>query len=524
MQNAKRLIIKAFIKNSVLIGVLFLAGNALYGQNPKDARSFFKDGNYFKAIEQYSKLLKKEPNNPEYNFRMGMSYLRTNIDPKLALDYLLKTEMEGKFDNELLLHIARAQMHHLDYENALIYLHKYRLVAGRRAAKNETYHKLKADCITAQDLLKYPVNVSFKNLGENVNSPYPDYNPFITGNGSKVVFTTRRRHRPGSKPEFDGYYPSDVMLSVETPDGWYFADRLSDKINTVYDEQAVGLTKTGDTLYFYIDHVDDVGDIFMSTYKNTTYTVPKRLGPEINTDAIESACSMSQDGTTMLFSSNRHGGMGGFDLYMIKKTGRNNWSEAVNLGPEINTPLNEDYPTLSADGKTLFFCSNGHPGMGGYDLFFSTWDEESNIWTKPQNMGYPINSPADEKNISFMDNGTAAVMAALRFDSHGDLDIYKVDYEVKKSDDPSLFVFSLALPEGETLPEIRIKDNFDELIGSYYPNRVTSRYVLALYPGKYYLYIDAPGYAPYTEVLVVNQFHKRQDINVRFIKLNENLN
>lgn len=504
-----------------MIGVLILASNSLKGQNAKEARSFFKDGNYFKAIELYTQLLNKDPNNSEYNFNMGMSYLNTNIDPMRALDYLLKTEMEGKFNNELLLHIARAQMHHLDYENALIYLHKYRLVAGNKAMKNDVYHKLKADCITAQDLLKYPVNVTFKNLGANVNSPFPDYNPFITGDGSKIVFTTRRKHRPGSVPEFDGYYPSDIMTSTHKSDGWFFADRLSDKINTIYDEQSVGLTKDGDTLYFYIDHVDDVGDIFMSTLKNKVYSTPKRLGPEINTDAMESACSISHDGETMLFSSIRPEGMGGFDLYMIRKTGRKTWSEPLNLGPEINTPLNEDYPTLSADGKTLFFCSNGHPGMGGYDLFFSTWDEESNIWTKPQNMGYPINSPSNEKNISFMDNGTTAVMAALRSDSYGDLDIYKVDYELVENDAPSLFVFNLAIPEGETLPELRLKNNFDELIGSYYPNRLTGRYVLALYPGKYYLYIDAPNYAPYTEVLVVNQFHKRQDNNVRFIKLIE---
>lgn len=507
-----------------MIGFLLIAGKSLQGQNPKTARSFFKDGNYFKAIELYTKLLPKDPNNPEYNFNMGISYLQTNIDPKLALDYLVKTEMEGKFDNELLLHIARAHMHHLEYETALLYIHKYRLVAGRKAIKNQVYHKLKADCITAQDLLKYPVNVTYQNLGENVNSTYADYNPFITGNGSKMVFTTRRKYRPGSHPEFDGYYPSDIMLSVQTPEGWFFADRLSDKINTVFDEQSVGLTKKGDTLYYYIDHVDDVGDIFMSTYENQVYSMPKRLGPEINTQAIESACSISQDGSTMLFSSSRPGGEGGFDLYMIRKTGRRTWSEPINLGPEINTPMDEDYPTLAADGKTLFFCSNGHPGMGGYDLFFSTWDEESNIWTKPQNMGYPINSPANEKNISFMDNGTTAVMAALRPDSYGDLDIYKVEYERKETEEPSLFVFNLALPEGEALPELRIKNSFDELIGSYYPNRITNRYILALYPGKYYLYIDAPGYAPYTEVLVVNQFHKRQDNNVRFIRLMENPN
>lgn len=488
-------------------------------QNPKVARSYYKTNNYFKSIEAYGKLLEKDPNNSEYNLHMGMSYLNTNIDPKKALDYLLKTEREGKFDDDLLLYIARAYTHHLDYENALLYLHKYRLVSGRKGMRNPVYHKLKADCHIAQDLIKYPVNVNFTNLGENINSKYPDYNPFISGDGSRIVYTTRRKVRPGSHPEFDGYYPSDIMTSVKKDGEWFIADRLSDKINTVYDEQSVGLTKSGDSLFFYIDHVDDVGDIFISTLKDDQYSLPRRMGSFINTQAIESACSISQDGSTIVFSSDRIGSYGGFDLYMIKKTGRNSWSQPVNLGPEINTELHEDYPTLSADGKTLFFCSNGHPGMGGYDLFFSTWDDESKMWTKPQNMGYPINGPGDEKNISFMDDGITAVMAALRPDTYGDLDIYKVEYESPETEGPSLFIFSLSLPEGEPLPELKVKNNYDELIGIYHANKITNRYMLALYPGKYYLYADAPGYLPYTEILVVNKFHKRQDNNVRFIKL-----
>lgn len=204
---------------------------------------------------------------------------------------------------------------------------------------------------------------------------------------------------------------------------------------------------------------------------------------------------------------------------MIKREGRGDWGEPVNLGPEINTELSEDYPTLSPDGNTLYFCSNGHPGMGGFDLYFSTWDELGKMWTKPQNMGYPINSPNNEKNISFTESGKTAVMAALRTDTYGDLDIYQVDYEKQESEGPAVFILNVSLPQGAEMPELQIKDEFDELVGTYYPNRITGRYVLALHPGKYFLYIDAPAYRPYTEVLVVNKFHTRQDNNVRFIKL-----
>lgn len=502
-----------------MVCVVLFGTTLLMGQNAKTAKAYYKAGNYFESIESYTKLLKKDPNNAEYNHNLGMSYLNTNLNPELALDFLLKTEQEGEFKDELLLYIARAHTFHLDYESAELYLHKYRLVAGKKGIRNEFYQKLKADCNTAQDLLKYPVNVSFENLGENVNSEYPDYNPYITGDGTRILYTTRRKYRPGTHPEFDGYYPSDVMRTEKKQGEWFIADRLSDKINTVYDEQSVGLTKNGDTLFFYIDHVDDVGDLFISTYKNNIYGTPKRLGEFINSRAVESACVISQDGSTMIFSSNRIAGEGGFDLYMIKKLGRNSWTEPVNLGPDINTPLNEDYPTLSADGKTLFFCSNGHPGMGGYDLYFSTWDDENQKWTKPQNMGYPINSPSDEKNISFMDSGITAVMSAFRPDTYGDLDIYQVEYGEADKDGPAVFIFNLALPEGEALPELRIKNEKDELIGTYHANKITNRYILGLYPGKYYVYADAPGYLPYTEILVVNQFHKRQDNNVRFIKL-----
>ncbi len=488
-------------------------------QNPKDVRSVFNEGNYFKAIEQYTKLLEKEPNNAEYNRNIGLSYLNTHIDQKMALAYLLKAEAESKNDTELLLHIAQAYMVHLEYETALTYLKKHREAGGVKR-DNQTYvSKLVADCNTAQDLLKYPVNATFTNLGGNINSEYPDYNPFVNSNGTRLLFTTRRKVRPGSHPEFDGYYPSDIMMSYYKDGKWIFADRLSDKINTIYDEQTVGLTSTGDTLFYYIDHVSDMGDIFTCVLKNDIYSKPDRLGNEVNSESIESACSISQDGKTMLFSSNREGGVGEFDLYMIHKTGNSKWSEPENLGSEINTELSEEYPTLSIDGKTLYFTSNGHPGMGGYDLYFSTWDEESKMWTKPQNMGYPINSPGNEKNISFMKNGYAAVMAALRPDGFGDLDIYQVNYEKPVTKHPAVFVINVPLQKDETLPILEVNNSFDEPIGKYEANSTTNRYVLALYPGKYFFYIDTPGYKPYTEVLVVNEFHTRQDNNVRFIRL-----
>jgi hypothetical protein len=206
---------------------------------------------------------------------------------------------------------------------------------------------------------------------------------------------------------------------------------------------------------------------------------------------------------------------------MMHKEDGGDWGEPINLGSEINSPFHEDFPTLSPDGRTLYFCSDGHPGMGGYDLFFSSWDEQSKIWTKPQNLGFPINGPGDDKNIAFKNDGNEAVIAKLRDGGFGDLDIYEMSYKKEKLQGPAVFLINVEADEDAPNSKISIKNEYDNLIGRYEPNKFTGKYTIALYPGKYFLYIDAEGHMPYNEVLVVNDFHTRQDQNVKLIKLSE---
>lgn len=492
---------------------------ALVAQHPKEAAAAFEDGNYFEAMEMYSSLLKTEPDNPEFNYNMGLSYLHTNIDPKRSLDYFLKVEKISTPDAALYMDIARGYMFNLQYEEALTYLNKIEAIGGVKRKNEAEYAQLRSNCIAGQNLLKYPIDVTFQNIGEKINTKYPDYYPFITKDGSFLVFTSRRKVRPGSHPEFDGYYPSDIFQSTYKNGEWQRASRLNDRINSVYDEQSVGLTDTGDTLFYYIDHVEDFGDIFMCQFENGNFGVPKRMDKRVNSGFTESACSVSKDGNSFIFSSNRKDGHGKLDLWMTHRAENGEWGEPKNLGPKINTALNEDFPTFSADGKTLFFCSDGHPGMGGYDLYFSVWDEQSKVWSKPQNMGYPINTPGNEKTISFLADGKTAVMSAFRPGGFGDIDIYQIIYTKIENDGPAVFLISIPLPSGVPLPKIEIRNQYDEPVGEYLANRVTGNYMIALYPGKYFLYIDAAKYKPHTEVLVVNRFHTRQNKNVKVIKL-----
>ena len=497
------------------------SSEAVFSQNPAKADDAFDIGNYIEATEEYRKLVDKDPDNQEYNERLGLSYLKTYIDPLLALEYLVKAEKLGKVDKEIYLHLAKASTFHLDYDQALFYLNRFEDEGGVKKKNIDDFEKLKDATLAAQDLLKYPVDVNFNRLSKEVNSDYPDYHPFITKDGNTLYFTSRRKLKPGAKPEFDGYFPSDIFMSERTETGWTKADRLPPPINTPYDEQAVGITNSGDSLFFYIDHVRNFGDIYVSAKEVGVFSKPKYLEKQINSESVESACSISNDGKTMLFSSERDGGYGQLDIYMVKKLPSGEWSVPANLGNDINSSFNEDFPTLSGDGKTMYFSSDGHPGMGGYDLFFSTWDDDNSVWTKPQNLGYPINTPFDNKNISYTQDGDVAYATRVEAGSNTQLDIYEIRFNKRQSEDPAIFLINIpACAEiSGAAPEITVKNELDNMVGRYKPNQITGRYVLALYPGKYFMYVDAEGFQPYTEVLIVNNYHTRQDINVKLIKL-----
>lgn len=492
------------------------------GQDDRIARQHFSDGNYFAAIDMYTKLIKRSPNDMEYNHHLGVSYLRTHLDPRQALDYLLKASSLPKFPDEGLLSLAEAYTYHLQYEQAIEVLDTYREKGNVNRKSAAAFDKRMANYKMALELLRYPVEVTFKNLGEGVNSPFPDYHPFVDKDEETLVFTSRRKTRPGSAPEFDGYYPSNIFTSERTGDAWQPATKLSDRINTPYDEQGVGLTDSGDSLFFYVDHINSFGNIYLSVREGSMFGPPEPLDQIVNSDHIESACSISRDANTLFFSSDRPGGYGGLDIWMRRKLPNGSWGEPYNLGPEINTEFDEDFPTLSGDGETLYFCSNGHPGMGNFDLFFSGWDRRENVWSTPQNLGYPVNTPADEKSISFNGSGDKAYITALREEGFGDLDIYEITYTKMKESAPAVFLITVPVIQEQMPvdnPSIEMYNEAEKLIGTYAANRFNHTFVLALYPGKYRLKLEVNGYQPIDEVMVVNQSHVRQEVNPKTIEL-----
>lgn len=177
------------------------------------------------------------------------------------------------------------------------------------------------------------------------------------------------------------------------------------------------------------------------------------------------------------------------------------WSEPQNAGQDINTPYDEDFPNISPDGKILYFSSKGHTSMGGYDIFKSNFDE-NNAFSKPKNIGYPINTTDDDMNFRISNNGKYGYIATAKPGGQGDFDIYRVSFS-EVENDYSVVIGALstkdnaAINYGDVFISVS-NNNSREIVGNYLPNPATGRFVVILPPGKYQMRIEAPGYKTYT--------------------------
>ena len=510
----------------IVITYLVLSFVPAFGQpDPADAKEHFKNNNYLAAMKVYKKLIKGEPRNAEYLHRLGQCYLRTEVDKTLALEYLEKAAAQSKTAPDLNYDLGLAYMHSYDFASALKAFKAYKASGAAKADRLLRLDKRIADCESAKQLLSFPLDITWENLGPQINTPFPDYYPYISKDGEVLVFTSRRKANKGGPPEFDGYYSSDIWLVESLEDGLTPARNFGSP-NSSGDEQAVGISDDGKTVFVYVDRIDPkmVGDIYSSTFreKDLKYGRIKPLTENVNSKSFEAAASMSSDEQTLFFSSNRPGGYGGLDLWMSRKLPTGEWALPQNLGPEINTALDEDFPTLSTDNKTLYFASEGWPGMGGFDIYSCTWNSKKNTFTPPTNIGYPVNTPADNLTYSVTSDGKSAYVSALRSEGLGDLDIYKITYNQVEAR-PAIFVFKCAT--GDTAAPyatdvfVSCFNEAGDEVGSYVANQETGKFIVVLMPGTYSMEVDAAGYDLKTMDLKVTEFHRRMGETSKVIDL-----
>ncbi len=396
--------------------------------DPEKAMEFYRTGNFYAAIPELEKLVKGDPNNLTYRALLGYAYLNTNIDKTKAIEHFEIVIKDAKADIYSFYDLGRAYMLAYRFDEALKCFQTFQ-------SKNKEKEKdlivsnarMIEMCNYAKEAYKKRVNVTIENLGDNINTEFPDYNPFIDEYETTLFFSSKRKGNVGNYADVDGLLTSDVFFSNVSSDSWQKPKRLSSAVNTYLIEECVGLSADGNDLLIYIYNENGMDDIFISSKKGKTYQKAEFL--TFNTKYEETSGTISPDKKYIIFASKMPGGSGGKDLYISKKLPNDTWSEAKSLGTTINTPYDEDYPSFSPDGKTIYFSSQGHNSMGGFDLFKTTWEPPTLKFSEPVNLGYPINTPDDNKTISFSKSGRYAYIADLRPGGKGNLDIYKVIFK-----------------------------------------------------------------------------------------------
>lgn len=412
---------KVIFTISLLLLPILLCGQS-FNKLVKQGNKQYNRGNINLALDHYLQAEQIEPGNVDLNFYIGRAYLLTEYKHR-ALGYLSKVaKLAPNLDPYLQYFLGVACQHNYLFEDAIVHFDRFGNI--HRNHKEIALQKIK-ECQSADSLIRTPVAVDIQNLGPAINSPEHEYVPIITPDESILVFTSRREGSTGGLRTKDNELYEDIYISHNLGNGqWSQAKPISKNINTNYHDATAAISADGKELYLYRE--DGEGDIFISVFDGTTWSEPEALPYPINTNYWETGMSVTPDGKTVYFSSDRPGGYGGLDIYMSTKQPDGSWNTPQNLGPLINTEGHEDSPFIHPDLQTLFFSSDGHPGLGGYDVFKSEW--VNGEWQQPENMGYPINSPDNNFHFIMTDDRKHGYYSSIQEDGYGKSDIYRITF------------------------------------------------------------------------------------------------
>jgi hypothetical protein len=489
-------------------------------QTLEAADEHFDKSNFIMAIPIYKEELRREPTNRSIRYKLGICYLKTKINWQEAVRHLEQYTAGPKAEDEAWLHLGKAYMLTNKLDEAISAFQKFRTLKSKKSEEVDRYIE---QCHNAIKFINEPKNVTFQNLGKEINSDDPDYYPFVTGDETFMAFTSRRKDGIGGKKvEVDGYHPSDIYFSKVVNGRWTKAENAGRNINSSLDEQAVGLKADGLEMYVYLDHIDKFGDLYISSRKDrdADFSKSKKCDALVNAKIETSGC-LSEDGRTFFFAR-REKVNSASDLYICRKLPNGKWALPQKLPETINSKYNEDFPYLSSDGITLYFASEGHNSMGGYDLFKTTWDIENNTFSTPENLGYPVNSTDDDRNICVTPDNRVAYISAFRPGGFGDLDIYRIRFN-ENEQISRLYTGKVYLGDSTTSSQtknhnvlITVTNKKDKSEYFFAPNSVSGKFVMNLPVGKYRVKVTAPGYDDYTEDLIVSDIgqtdlHKNQN-------------
>ncbi len=305
----------------------------------------------------------------------------------------------------------------------------------------------------ATEMLQHPVDVKIRNVGEAINSEYPEYYPSVSADGKVMIFTSRRPESTGKLVDpNDGKFFEDIYISKKDSltGKWKEAEIIPGQLNTDAHDANTSLSPDGKQIYIYRNlGFLGSGAILVSKQGRTgKWGEAKPVEGDVNTSYFESSACLSPDGKLLYFVSERpKGGFGLADIYVSKREGKTSWGKAVNLGPVINDEYDQIGVFIHPDGKTLYFASNNPKSLGGYDIFKSSMDDKGK-WTTPENLGYPINTLGDERFFVMSTDAKTAWFSSNRDSGAGDLDIWEIDFSVAQKNPEAPDVKMPQVPKG----------------------------------------------------------------------------
>ena len=388
--------------------------------------SFFKD-----ALSYYLEADKFNSNNASLNYKIGKSYLYSKYKLK-SIPYLEKAySLNPKVDPQIHYFLGQAYHLNMQWDKAIEEFNTF-LKNSTPNDKSDLFpdpNKHIQECIVGKKLEQNPIRVFIDNVGADVNSPYPDYGPVISADESVMMFTSRRPNTTGGQRDpYNNEFMEDIYISTNKTGKWGPAMNMGKPINTENHDANSGLSADGQKVLIYIG--SNNGDLFESELKGESWSKPDQMNKNINTPYHESSACYSPDGKSVYFVSDNpdNGGFGDRDMYISTKDQKGRWGKAVNLGPTLNTKYGEEGVFIHPDGKTLYFSSQGHETMGGYDIFKSVFDDKTKTWSEPVNLGYPVNTTDDDVFFVISASGKHGYYSSFKETGYGEKDIYMISF------------------------------------------------------------------------------------------------
>lgn len=480
------------------------------------AESHYLYGEYQKANEIFIVLNQMMPENANIQYKIGNCYLKIPHEKTKAIPFLqsatanaeygakIERFNEQKAPLDVYFSLGNAYRINNDLDKAILTYAKFKeLLSGEDKMVNSDFidQEIMA-CKNAKKLMDNPLEFNKKNLGEKINLVAINHKACVSGGNNTLVYTCEMGDE------------NSIYMSQKVSDKWSPPTEITSQLSNERDISSSSLNYDGTQLFIY--KVDDfVGNIYVSNYKDGRWSKIKKLNQNINTKYYESHASISKDGNTLIFTSNREGGEGGLDIYMSELQSDDSWGPAENLGTAINTPFNENTPFLTNNDSVLFFSSEGHYTIGGYDILKAK--KKNNVWQKPENIGYPINTTDNDLFFQPLGNGTEAYYSMHT--GYKEKSIFKLNLFPEKKD----FVFEIrghvSVPDStvlfnERFPVSLIDTASKDTVDVSYPNKSTGLYNFITDVGNYKLVFEGTGYYSQTRNLSLDEDSPESIINI----------